>query len=353
MLGEISFAGKVGYNIKSEDIKKKLLDDLQNVFRFKIIQKHHERFSEEIIPKLNTNPHLAGVRTNGNPYLLVLTRVNFVNQCIFVDKKIQQGYFYPRMIVSRFRFDDILFGEGGTVFDGEMIKTTSGKWLFLIGDVIGYRGAHLENANLVKRLNLLYDTLQKHFDPEPSDVCSIQVKRYFTYDNLSTLYTEFVPSLPYTCRGIVFKPLFLKFKDILYNFDDSLVVKVMRKKYKNVSNFLLDEHITQHPTAQDTSESGSTVSFEASVDTSTDDLNPDQVCCGRRMFMVQKCGMPDVYELIDPESRKVQIACVPSMAQSKFMRKIFEDKNVNDKVAMMCEQLPNFGMKWVPVEVIE
>ena len=136
MLGEISFAGKTGYNIKSDDVKQRLLDDLEGLTGFKVIQKHHERFHDNLIHKLSGNPHMVCLKSNGNPYLLYLTKINFVNQCVFIDKKIQQGYFYPRMIMSRFRFDDRLF-EGGTLIDGEMVKANNGAWIFLVGDILG------------------------------------------------------------------------------------------------------------------------------------------------------------------------------------------------------------------------
>ncbi len=344
MLGEISFAGKVGYNIKTDDAKQRILDQLQDGFSFKVIQKHHERYHDGLIHKLNANPHLVSLRTNGNPYLLFLTKVNFVNQCVFVDKKIQQGYFYPRMIVSRFRFDDRLF-EGGTVLDGEMIKTNDGKWLFLLGDIIGYKGAHLENVNLVKRMNLLYDVLSKMFTATPCDVCVLQVKRYFTYPELEETLTNFMPSLPYTCRGITFKPLFLKFKEILYNFDDSLIVKVMRKKYKSVSNFLLSEHVQDGDAAPPFAPS------DAASSVSSFSVSSAESSEGAKVFVVKKSSLPDVYDMVDPSDNSTHMACVPTLETSKFLRRVFADKNVNDKVSLLCKQSERFSERWIPIEV--
>lgn len=355
MLGEISFAGKIGYNIKFDDVKQRLLDDLHNHFGFKVIQKHYERYHDGIINKLTSNPHMVCLRSNGNPYLLYLTKINFVQQCVFVDKKIQQGYFYPRMIISRFRFDDRLFNDGGTLLDGEMIRTSEGKWLFVIGDMIAHRGMHLANTNLVKRINMLYNMMRDDFIPEECDICTFQVKKYVTYTEIGSLVTEFMPQLPYTSRGLYFKPLFLKFKDILYNFDDSLIVKVMRKKYKNVSNFLLEEDkenlIMTPSTGKREVQSVQSVQSVRSAEL------PSGQASHKKTFSVKKTNMPDVYEMIGVDyngggNKSLEIACIPSLATSKFMRSLFETKNITDKIDIVCEYSERFG-KFIPIALPE
>ena len=174
MLSDISFAGKIGYNIKDPDTKHRLLDELDRSYNFRVIQRHFDRYDATLTPpRLKQNPHLIAVRTNGNPYLLYLSKINFVSQCIFIDKKIQQGYALPRMILSRFAFDDSLF-DRGTLMDGEMVLDRNGNWLFLISDIIGADGKRLADMNFVKRLNLLHEMFTTKFKPDPFDVCHFQ-----------------------------------------------------------------------------------------------------------------------------------------------------------------------------------
>ena len=368
MLGEISFAGKIGYNIKNDDVKQRLLDDLQDHFGFKIIQRHHERFQDSVVSKLVGNPHMVCLRSNGNPYLLYLTKINFVQQCVFVDKKIQQGYFYPRMIMSRFRFDDRLFNNGGTLIDGEMIRTAEGKWLFLVGDLIAHQGMHLANTNLVKRINIIYNMMKHQYIAEECDICKFQVKKYVTYPEIGNLVTEFMPKLPYTSRGLYFKPLFFKFKDILYNFDDSLIVKVMRKKYKNVSNFLLEEDKLTLPngkaeTAERTEpvEGTEPVQETAPAEPAERTEGPEPAApppmspkiAHKKVFSIKKTNQPDVYEMVSvgtEGTKSIEIACIPTLKASKFMRSIFESKNVTDKVDIICEFSSQFK-KFIPVSL--
>lgn len=342
-VSEISFCSRIGYNIKTDEAKKRILEDLEQTFRFKVIQKHYEKFDPQIsIHKLRNNPHLISVRTNGNPYLLYFTKLNFINQCIFVDKKVQSGYFLPRIILSKFRFHDDLF-ENGTLIDGEMVKDKNGNWIFIICDIIGYKGVYLENVNLVKRLNIVYEILEHQFKPDEYDVCRFQVKKYFPYQDLNYILNEFIPNLRYTCRGLYFKPLFIKFKNILFNFDDTLIQKVMRKKYKSVSNFLTLED-TQNLLIKDTKKIVSVASSHS--------IHQDQ--SAEQNFYVVKTNNPDVYQLYTEDTQRLYgTACIPTLKISKMMRKLFQELNLTDKVFMKCLLSEKFEGKYIPQSVIE
>lgn len=328
-IGEISFCDKVAFNIKSDDTKKYILDQLESNYNVKIIAKHFDKFEERMMSNLNNNPHMLCVRSNGNPYFLYLTKLNFVNYCIFIDKKIQQGYFFPRMIITNFHFDDSLFKD--TIFDGEMIKKNGEKWVFLLNDLIVHKGIYLKDLNLPKRLNIVYQTLKTEFSPDMMDVSRIQVKKFFKYDEINHMLNEHIPKLQYSCRGIYFKPLFLRFKDVLVNFNDDLVKKVERNKFKHVKNFMLLDN-------------------QDKIQTNLPVITPQKIGCtdNHKRFLVRKTSNPDVYELFDCHGCMVDIACVPSLKISKHMRLLFSNKNIIDKVEMGFEFSTKFN-KWVPV----
>lgn len=350
ILAEISFAGKIGFNIKDPDAKQRILEELQGAYGFKVIQRHFDRFDAKTTPaRLRQNPHLVAVRTNGNPYLLFLTRVNFVNQCIFIDKKIQQGYALPRMILSRFAFDDSLF-ERGTLLDGEMVLDRNGNWLFLISDLVGADGRRLAEVNLVKRIATVYEMLEHKFRPDPFDVCHMQVKRYFTCDQLESVFMDFVPKLDqahYSCRGLYFKPLFLKFRDILLNFDDSLIKKVQRIKFGFVaSEDDLSNLSNPHPVAED-----------CEVDAAGGLLPATDSKPSSFLFYVRKTGMNDVYMLSEAAGNSTTMAVVSSLKTSKMLRALFQNRNVSDRVLMRCEPAPppfssEGAPRYVPIEPV-
>lgn len=340
MLGEISFAGKTAYNLKCADMKATILRELEDVHKTKIIQRHHERFTDGHIQKLSSNPYLVTFRSNGNPYFIYLTRINLVNQCIFCDKKVQQGYSSPRMIIARFGFDDDLFD--GTLLDGEMVSDTDGKWLFLVADIFTYRGNHMNNVDAVRRLNLVYEIFGNMFRPDAFDVCGFQVKSYFSYEDIGKMLTEFVPSLPYSLRGLYFKPMNLRYNDILYNFDDSLIKKVYRQKFSTEAKPFLDVQDLQD--MQDAQVVRDVNQYEKPP-------QPSETNTVSKTFFARRTALPDVFILEDPKTKKnIGTACIPTMDVSRFMRALFKDKNINDRIELDFYESSHFGTgKWIPV----
>ena len=49
------------------------------------------------------------------PYLLFCTQINDTNYCFLIDKKIKDGYEYPKIFIVNYRFDPELF-------DGHFLK---------------------------------------------------------------------------------------------------------------------------------------------------------------------------------------------------------------------------------------
>lgn len=362
MIGEISFCDQVGFNIKSDETKRFILDNIQHKYGLKIITKHFDRYEDRVLPNLQRRPHLLCIRSNGNPYFLYLTRLNFVNYCIFIDKKIQQGYSYPRMIISHFKFDDTVFED--TIMDGEMVKTSTGRWTYLLNDILVFQGQHLTDHNLVKRLNILYMVLDKSFTPDMLDICNILVKKYFKYDEAMHIVDTHINTVDYSCRGIYFRPLFLRFKDILINFDDNLITKVERTKYKHLKSFMLKEDGAKllDPETASVSSNSSALSHhsETSVQSRTSSSTapgPTHVPvinittvqdAGTQLYHTRKTSLPDVYELLSMDMKVIGVCGVPSIKISKYLRELFAHRNIVDTIPIRYTYSANFK-KWLPV----
>lgn len=248
-LGEISFCDKIGYNIKHDVYKETILQDLEANYGFKVVQRHHENFdqnSQATQRRIRTIPHMVSTKTNGNPYLLYLTKYNFSNQCIFIDKKIQHGYFHPRMICVKLWFQDKLFEN--TLFDGEMVKDKDNKWTYIINDIIAKENNPLRSLKLIQRINIVYSTLRESYYNDSTACCTLCVKRYFKVEEIPYIVNEFIPKLNYTCRGLYFKPIYSNFKDLLYNFNPLLIKSVTRLKYTDLTktSFLSKQNINLH-----------------------------------------------------------------------------------------------------------
>lgn len=349
-LGEISFCDKVGYNIRSDDVKKRVLRELEYDYCFKVIQRHHEKYQRHIHDQILTNnPHMVCTRTNGNPYLLYLTRVNFVNQCIFIDKKIQQGYTFPRMIVAKLWFADELFQN--TLFEGEMVKDDNGKWTFLIGDLIADSGTMLQSQNLTKRINRIYQILKSQYVRDSINICDIKVKKYFNYNQIPYILNDYQNELDYKIRGIYFKPLFLKFHDILYNFDDSLIVQVKRVKFKDQGAFLIaDENAKQIEKQIEKTNTciRQEIPLKPALPTHTQlSKSSNTIVSNEVPLWVMRTEQTDMYEVHD-EHKKLGHACVNRLSTSKLLQMLFQHSTPLTKIKMICKFHDKF-QKWEPL----
>jgi hypothetical protein len=220
------------------------------------------------------------------------------------------------------------------------------KWLFVINDIFADSGNDMNSQNLVKRLNRCYEICDRQFVQDEQDVCDIQIKRYFHYHDFTDMVGRFRESLPYSCRGIYFKPLFLKFKDILYNFDDTLVKKVIKKKYKGESAFLGADNLAGLEgtvSSSDEVESNAT-SVEVEGETEGTIMSPPH----QHMYL-QKTNQPDIYEVFDAASVSKGVACVNNIKVSKMLKLEFDAATPIDKKRFMCHYHAKFG-KWSPVE---
>lgn len=156
---------------------------------------------------------------------------------------------------------------------------------------------------------------------------------------------EFMPCLPYSCRGIYFTPLFLKFKEILFNFDDSLVKKVHKQKV------VVDKPVAFRSDGMTSSGSDSSLKSAMYSNTSTSSGDSSDESPNEQIMMLQKTNQPDIYDVFSASRQHMGFACVNNISTSKLLRTSFLNKTLVDKIKFKCFYNKKFG-KWSPVEEI-
>ena len=189
------------------------------------------------------------------------------------------------------------------------------------------------------------------------------VKKYFKYNEFDYLVNTFIPSRKYTCRGIYFRPLYLKFKDILVNFDDSLVCKVDRIKYKDVKNFLTlkdqadlpiktQGNVQMHVKGnvqlrriekQEPPKIQHLVLEDQETPISNNKIEEIEEI---KEFQMKKTSNPDVYEISN--TNYSGIAYIPNLKTSKMLRSLFQNVNLVTKINVKCKWSETFN-KWYPI----
>ena len=347
--GIISFANRIAFNIKSNDVKDLILNKLENLYNIKIIQKHYYNLTQNNLSYLNNQTSLCCLRSNGNPYYVFFTLYNDIPIIYYIDKKIHPNYQKPRIILVRGLFDESLYKN--TLLDGEMIKSYDNKWIFAINDIISYKGMYLKKKNLEDRLNIIYNLLENEYNrDEYIDVCDYKVKTYchLNKDSINELI-DISKKLNYSSRGIYIWNYNINYKPILYNFNDDNIKSVVRNikdetKFKTLENKNID--IINNENGNDLVKETSNKEFNKEFNK---ELNDNE-----KIYWISKTTEPDVYNLHSKESlndKPFGIACINNLDKSKMLRLAFKNKNASTLIKFKCIYNTKFN-KWVPEYVI-
>jgi hypothetical protein len=344
--GIISFADRIVHNIKTNETKDFILDQLYSLYNIKIIQKQYHKLDNNNVKYVINNPHLCNLRSNGNPYFMFFTLYNDIPIIYFIDKKIHPGYQKPRILLVRGMFSESLFQN--TLVDGEMVKCTDGSWVFLFNDIIAYEGRHLIQTNLPDRLKILYRLLDaQHIKDDTVDVCQYQIKKYhYIHKDSIRELIEWSKTLNYTSRGIYMWSYSLKYKSKLYNFNEENIINVVRK-VKDETEFQMISELSEGTENKECKEMIECHKIIGNKQTDTEK---------RQNMWVAQSDYPDVYYIYETEnvitSKRIGTVLIPDLNTSKIMRNVFKNKNVGSALSITCCYNEKFN-KWYPIEVID
>ena len=313
---DISFCDKKASNVVNSEAKEYILNNLKTKYDISISDRSAIMMNDNIIRNLERNQHLISIKSSGTNYFLYMTNINNINYCFYIDRKIKQGYSYPRIISIKYRFSDIIFND--TLFEGELVRDIFGKWQFLICDLLCYKGEK-HKSNIGIRFNNLYHLLSNNYQKDLEiEICPLSVKRLFYYSEFDYIFKEFIPNLPYDSRGLYFYTLNTKHSNYLHLFSN--IKKSTIKK--------------------------SNTEIEPKLDLSKNKNDTIPI-----VFGVKITEQPDIYDLYclkDNVKCKYGIAHVSNLRSSKKLRKLFTN-NDNEIINMLCEYSEKFK-KWEPKE---
>lgn len=356
MQGIISFSDRVAFNIKSNDHKDVILEQMKTLYNIKILQRHHHNLDANNVNFILSN-HLMNLRSNGNRYYLYFTLYNNIETMYFIDKKIHPGYQRPRIIFGRGLFDKKLFKN--TLLDGEMVKCKDNRWTFLINDIVCYEGIYLNKKMLPERLKIIYNLLEHQYTPDETiDVCDYKVKSYFNmYKESIENIMELSSNLNYTCRGIYICPFDLRYKPKLYNFDESSVINVVRKT-KDITEFKSMDATAVITAVPANAAAAAVAAITAAVANPVATTATATSCVlnnEEKILYIVKTNEPDIYNVYDNEDvlnkPSIGIALVQTMSDSKLLRDSFRDKNAITNIKFVCVFVEKFK-KWRAVRQV-
>lgn len=293
---QTSFCNVMVDNITENTSKKYILEQLEILCSGKKYSDRYAKVYNDRYSKNLNNPHLICLKSIGNPYFLFITQINSLNYAFLIDRKIKEGYQYPKIFILPYHFIGETY-KNHSLFECELIRNKDNRWILSIIDVYYMDGVNMKNTIVIDRMNKNHRFFENCLlDGDFNNICRIQIKKYFNYNEINHVMDDFIPKLSYSVRGLYLVPLRKEYSKILYLFP---------KQQKNKKDYLV--------------------------------------------FRLLKTLKPDVYELYlkkDDSIHKKGIALVQNIKMSHLLSQSFQEEK---EVYMKCRMNEHFN-KWEPFE---
>jgi hypothetical protein len=374
VLSKISFCDKQCSNVNDNKVKAQIIQTLDTKYKIQVVTRDYNILNPNILRNVSYHQHILSTYSNGNPYMLYLTKIDGINCTIFIDKKLKDGYTYPKMHCVKYRFSDDLF-NGETIFTGELVRDNERRWFFLIDNILLYKGLLTSEKNVLSRFELIHNILANEYTADKYlEICPLSVKKLFLYKDIKKMITEFIPNLSYICKGIIFYTLNNKHSNYAYIMprDTQIEIKSSSEIDDIIQEIYPDLWEKKHSisTNKNNDFTGSNNNNEyinsnfneiIKIDNlnTTDNTNaskPVQIELDNVVFKIMKTDIPDIYNLycIDDKNSllKHSIALVPNIKVSHYLYNTFITNPNNFGLKIECKYSKTFE-KWNPIRFVD
>ena len=404
VLSKISFCDKQCSNINDNKIKSQIIQNLDSKYKIQVVTKDYTILQFKFIGNVSYHQHILSTFTNGNPYMLYLTKIDGINCAIYIDKKLKDGYTYPKMHCVKYRFSDNLFDED-TIFTGELVRDQERRWFFLIDNILLYKGMPTNEKNILSKFELIHNIMLNNYTIDPYlEICPLHIKKLFLYKDIKKLVNDFIPNLSYMCKGIIFYTLNNKHSNYAYIMprdgqieiiSSSEVNDIVQDKYpelwskknatpsmpsipipinvssnsnsnndninKNINNELKNNETNNIVKSNEITNNAITNnSMSNNTITNNDSIEKDKetnkvIEKDNAVFKILKTDMPDIYNLYCLDDKlnliKHSIALIPNIKISHYLYYTFINKPNNLDMRVECKYSKTFE-KWIPINFV-
>jgi len=351
------FSNKKALQIVSPSIRNEIKESINGIGSFNLTSKYYTFLNKKNVNSLKENKYLVSLCTFGKKFVLYITIYNNKKYCIFLNKK------NDTMTVIQLKFTDDIFL--GTLFDGELVKNSNEKWIYLINDIAYYKGKNIITLPFLERQNIIDNILRNEHENDylnENETLFISKKMYFEYNNIKDLATNYMLNLNYKCSGLYFKNI--------NNFSDNylFIYPECRSDSKILNNSVPEEEdIDLFNNVEKIKEITIEKSIEKPVefDNRYKEKNNKKLEKTTCRFLINGTIMPDIYELYCKNSNnnieKYSYASVPDIETSNLLKNIIGENSTvdinsrienNTAIYVECNYHKNFK-KWIPFKKVD
>lgn len=376
ILSKISFCDKQCSNVNDNKVKAQIVELIDKKYGLQIVSRDYNIINPNILRNVSYHQHILTPYTHGNPYMLYLTKIDNINCALFIDKKLKDGYTYPKIHCVKYRFSDELY-EKETILTGELVRDNERRWFFLIDNILLYKGMKTNEKNILSKFELIHNMLENDYTPDKYlEICPLFVKKLFLYKDIKKMIEDFIPNLSYMCKGIVFYTLNSKNSNYVYMMprDSQIPIKtsneiddIVQDKYPDlwdkkysIKNETLqindalsssNNSSSNNNNINDISKQSEEFEIENNIQSKIVEVEKNNV-----IFKVLKTDMPDIYNLYCYDNSKNlikhSIALIPNIKISHYLYYTFNSKTNNLGLNMECRFSKVFD-KWIPIRFVE
>lgn len=325
---QTSFCGSKVDNITDNETKEYILNQLQIKCGGLSYKSRYAKVYNSQYKKNLDNPHILCLKSSGTPYLLFLTSINETNYTFLIDKRVKEGYSFPKIFSVPYQWHGDVYE--GTLMECELIRDRQQNWCLSIGDIYYKSGENLQGTIIMERIAAMHQLFTHNYITSTfHDTCPPFIKRYFDYKDVHEIIDTFVPTLTYDIRGFYFVPLRCTYAKIVY-------LLPRDNKMNNVSSQAIPK-VNAPPIAKP-------------KNTSEGNKSESNMSENIKELRIMKTMKPDVYEVYSENGtlKKLGLALVQTTECSHKLRQAFHNKSQMDEVRLPCKYNHMFH-KWCPV----
>lgn len=199
----VPFCNSNAFKIDLEDLKEKVYTECEKLFKMELKRGYFpgpQPVTIELkdLPKLNES-YMVCEKTDGERAILLLINIDNKPMCFIINRN------------NELYFTDLSFKKEvfeGSIFDGEIIKTKSETYNFLIHDCMCYNGTSFLESSHQLRYACIIDFIVKRYNHKPTDCFNVKTKLFYNYGNkLDETWKHIQKTTENKIDGLIFTPI--------------------------------------------------------------------------------------------------------------------------------------------------
>jgi hypothetical protein len=361
MMKNTFFCNKKTLQIVSSQTISEIKSLIKNTGSFNIDSKYYSFLNRKNINDLKEGRYNVSLSTFGKKFVMFITNYKGKKYCLFINKKDET------MTIVQLKFSNEIFE--GSLFEGELVKNEYEKWIFLINDVIYYKGKNIITNDFIQRQEIINDFLENEYEYDENQGFFLSKKKYYSFHYLKDLIENYMNILNYKSAGLLFKNIDNFSCNYLYIFPenrtDSKILQTGIIIDDITNNITKEIHFNNHKKIPDDNllndfdeilpDKNENVIIEPikrNIIIKKTNNEEKDVC----KFLIMTTPMPDVYGLYCKGNTgsidKHSYASVPDMEVSNFLNILFNNNDNNTKIYVECKYHKIFK-KWIPYKITD